>query len=68
MTKKFWESGKKSVRVPNSSVKQCDLLSHARQAPFPFPLFLFPDWNWLLTIQRQGLNSLNLASMGSEKV
>ena len=23
--------------------KQCDLLSHARPAPFPFPLFLFPN-------------------------
>ena len=24
------------------SAKQCDWLSHARPAPFPFPLFLFP--------------------------
>jgi len=54
--------------ITNSSAKQCDLLSHARQAPFPFPLFLFPDWNRLLTVQREGSNSLNLASMGSEKV
>jgi len=26
----------------NLSAKQCDWLSHARLAPFPFPLFLFP--------------------------
>ena len=28
--------------LTNSSAKQCDWLSHARPAPFPFPLFLFP--------------------------
>ena len=28
--------------ITNSSAKQCDCLSHARPAPFPFPLFLFP--------------------------
>ena len=27
--------------ITNSSAKQCDWLSHARPAPFPFPLFLF---------------------------
>ena len=31
--------------IPNSSAKQCDRLSHARPAPFPFSLFLFPDEN-----------------------
>ena len=28
--------------IPNLSAKQCDWLSHARPAPFSFPLFLFP--------------------------
>ena len=31
------------IRVENSSAKQCDWLSHARPAPFPFLSFLFPD-------------------------
>ena len=31
--------------ITNSSAKQCDWLSHARPAPFPFPLFLFPGIN-----------------------
>ena len=26
------------------SAKQCDWQSHARPVPFPFPLFLFPDF------------------------
>ena len=26
------------------SIKQCEWLSHARPAPFPFPLFLFPEF------------------------
>ena len=26
------------------STKQCEWLSHARSAPFPFPLFLFPEF------------------------
>ena len=30
--------------IPNSSAKQCDWLSLARPAPFPFPLLLFPAW------------------------
>ena len=30
--------------IRNSSAKQCNLLSHARPAPFPFPLFLFRGW------------------------
>jgi len=25
------------------SAKQCDWLSHGKPAPFPFPLFLFPE-------------------------
>ena len=28
--------------IPNWSAKQCNWLPHARPAPFPFPLFLFP--------------------------
>ena len=28
--------------IRNPSAKQCDWLSHARPAPFPFPIFLFP--------------------------
>ena len=28
--------------IRNLSAKQCTWLSHARPAPFPFPLFLFP--------------------------
>ena len=31
--------------ITNLSAKQCDWLSHARSAPFPFPLFLFPGGN-----------------------
>ena len=30
------------VRLPYWAAKQCDWLSHARPAQFPFPLFLFP--------------------------
>ena len=30
--------------IRNPSAKQCDWLSHARPAPFPFPLFLFPGY------------------------
>ncbi len=46
----FLDCSHVSVSVPkecaciirNPSAKQCDWLSHARPAPFPFPLFLFP--------------------------
>ena len=37
--------------ITNSSAKQCDWLSHARPAPIPFPLFLFPDANPLLIVE-----------------
>ena len=30
--------------ILNLSAKQWDWLSHARPAPFPFPLFLHPGW------------------------
>ena len=36
------------VRLTYWSAKQWDWLSHARPAPFPFPLFLFPDTYGLL--------------------
>ena len=36
------------VRLPYWSAKQCDWLSHARPAPFPFPLFLLSEWRILI--------------------
>ena len=35
------------VRLPYWSAKQSNWLSHARPAPFPFPVFLFPGRNAL---------------------
>ena len=38
------------VKIAVLSAKQCDWLSHVRPAPFPFPLFLFPVGELLITL------------------
>ena len=46
------------VRLPYWSAKQSNWLSHARPAPFPFPVFLFPGRNALPSCMRVCIKSL----------
>ena len=48
------------VRLTNWSAKQCDWLSHATPAPFPFPLFLFPGLNIYFSVGSKKHISVNL--------
>ena len=55
------------VRLPYWSAKQCDWLSHARPAQFPFPLFIFPGANTATQKHSFKTSAINGRANGSKK-